>query len=281
MAGVPLIWVDAFCDRPFAGNPAAVCLLERPASAPAMQSLAFELGVSETAFAWPEADGYSLRWFTPAAEVDLCGHATVATAHALRAAGRVGDGPVRFHTRSGVLTAGFETGSVVLDLPADPPAPVDTPAEVPAAWHVRAAAAGRFDLMVELPDAGTVRAVEPHEAATVAAGYRGVIVTAHGEANEGGGGLDRAGAPDYVLRFFAPAVGIPEDPVTGSAQCTLGPYWAVRLGRSELRAVQLSARRGLLQVAVAGDRVRVGGHAVTVLQGAVTGAASDLLLGSG
>lgn len=266
---VPVVWVDAFCDRPFGGNPAAVCLLERPAPEEAMQSLAFEFGLSETAFAWPVGDGYSLRWFTPVAEVDLCGHATVATAHALVATGRVPGGPVRFRTKSGVLTAELATGRVVLDLPADPPVPVERPAAIAAGWPVQATWAGRFDLVVELPDADAVRAVCASDAAAAASQYRGVIVTAPGPEGEA----------DYVLRFFAPAVGVAEDPVTGSAQCTLGPHWSARLCRDELRALQLSARGGALSVTVAGDRVRVGGQAVTVLEGSVTGPAAGLLLG--
>lgn len=267
--GVPVVWVDAFSDRPFGGNPAAVCMLEAPAPEEAMQSLAFELGLSETAFAWPEGDGYSLRWFTPAAEVDLCGHATVATAHALVTTGRVAAGPVRFHTKSGLLTAEPATGRIVLDLPADPPVPVPAPAGVPAGWPVRSTWAGRFDLVIELPDVMALRAVRASDAAPVASRHRGLIVTAPGA----------EGDADYALRFFAPAVGIAEDPVTGSAQCTLGPYWSARLGRAELTAVQLSPRRGVLFVAVAGDRVRVGGRAVTVLEGAVSGRAAELLLG--
>lgn len=272
---VPLVWVDAFCDRPFGGNPAAVCLLEHPAPTESMQSLAFELGLSETAFTWPHGDGYSLRWFTPVAEVDLCGHATVAAAHALRTTGRVHVETLRFHTLSGVLTAGVGTERIVLDLPADPPRPVDPPPGLPASWPVRAAAAGRFDLVVELGDANDVRAVAAADADPVARMFRGMIVTAPADGTES----SADGPADYVLRFFGPAVGVPEDPVTGSAQCTLGPYWSPRLGRSELRAVQLSSRGGVVGVALAGDRVRVGGRAVTVLEGAVTGPAADLLAG--
>lgn len=280
---VPVVWVDAFCDRPFGGNPAAVCILDHPAPADAMQALAFELGLSETAFAWPEDDGYSLRWFTPAAEVDLCGHATVAAAHALRTTKRVGSGPLRFHTRSGVLTAEHGTGRVVLDLPADVPSPVDPPPALPGRWPVQAAAVGRFDLVVELPDAAAVRSVHASDAADAARAYRGVLVTAPGSGRSDRPGArpgsDPAADADYVLRFFAPAVGVPEDPVTGSAQCTLGPFWARRLGRTELTAVQLSGRGGMLHVTVAGQRVRVGGQAVTVLEGAITGEAARRLLG--
>lgn len=268
---VPLIWVDAFCDRPFGGNPAAVCLLEGPAPDDAMQALAFEIGLSETAFAWPEGDGYSLRWFTPRAEVDLCGHATVAAAHALRAP-LIGVRQLRFHTRSGLLTAVLADDVVVLDLPADPPYPVAVPPVLADRWPVTAAAAGRFDLVVELPDAAAVRGVGARDAAEAALGRRGLIVTAPGAGKD-------ADDADYVLRFFAPSVGIPEDPVTGSAQCTLGPYWAPKLGRRTMTAVQLSERHGVLQVSVDGERVQVGGKAVTILEGAVTGRAAARLLG--
>lgn len=283
---VPMFWVDAFSEEPFGGNPAAVCLLERPAPEPAMQALALELGLSETAYVWPDGGELSLRWFTPAAEVDLCGHATVAAAHALRSSGRVdGTAPVRFRTRSGVLSATFAPQDrVVIDLPADTARPVEPPPALARAWPVRSAAAGRTDLLLELPDAGAVREACPMEAEIAALDVRGVIVTAAGDAGGAPGG--DAGAPggaapagaDYVLRFFAPRVGVPEDPVTGSAQCLLGPFWAERLGRHELEARQLSARGGALHVTVGGERVGVGGRAVTILEGAVSGRAAQRLL---
>ncbi|MHB1584606.1 MAG: PhzF family phenazine biosynthesis protein [Acidimicrobiales bacterium] len=273
---VPLWWVDAFGDGPFTGNPAAVCLLERPADERWMQRLATELHLSETAYVWPVdgsdagADGggeRSLRWFTPAAEVDLCGHATLAAAHALSEAGRAADGSIlRFRTRSGLLVADVAGPMVSIDLPADSPRPLDRPGGtgtdrppfgLPA--EPVAYALGRTDLVVELGDAAEVAAAEPDLGSIAAAPYRGVIVTA-------AGGPDGA---DYVLRFFGPAVGVPEDPVTGSAQCVLAPYWAARLGRSRFAVRQLSLRGGWLEVVLAGDRVRLAGRAATVLTGRV------------
>ncbi len=260
---IPLFWVDAFSERPFAGNPAAVCLLEEPASEPFMQSVATELGISETAFVWPLADGsLSLRWFTPACEVDLCGHATVAAAHALRQAGRCESGEVlRFTTRAGVLTARFvgdDRALVELDFPAQPCDQVPLPVALAA---IRDDAHGVGDngdfLVVELAHAAAVRDFVPDLGAISSLDARGMLLTAPG-------GPEGA---DYVLRHFAPRFGIDEDPVTGSAQCALGPWWAVRLGRDVLQAVQLSARGGRLRVQVDGDRVRIAGGAVTVLAG--------------
>lgn len=268
---VPLYWVDAFCDRPYGGNPAAVCLLSSPAPVDAMQSLAFELGLSETAFVWPCPEGFSLRWFTPRAEVDLCGHATVAAAHALTAAGWLGDRhQVRFDTKSGALGATVEGDHVEIDLPAETPAPCDAPQVLTARWPVVAAASGRFDLLVEVADEAAVRDATVDLAGIAALSYRGVIVTARAQSTGPTGA-------DYVLRFFAPRVGVPEDPVTGSAQCLLGPYWRTALGRSSLRARQLSARGGALDVLVEGTRARIGGRAVTVLSGTLSHAVADAL----
>ena len=270
--GVPLVWVDAFSDGPFTGNPAGVCLLDRPAPARAMQSLARELGLSETAFVWPQDGAFSLRWFTPVAEVDLCGHATVAAAHALAAAGRLDGGRARFSTKSGLLEATVGGDDVEIDLPADTPVPVDPPAPLAAHWPVVRAATGRFDLLVELDSEEAVRLVDPVAVDLGALPYRGVSITARAD------GSRAAGAPDYVLRFFAPRVGVPEDPVTGSAQCLLGPYWSATLGVTHLRATQLSARRGALRVRVGATRVGVAGRALTILRGEVTGEAARRLL---
>jgi PhzF family phenazine biosynthesis protein len=264
---VPLCWVDAFSDGPFTGNPAAVCVLERPAPEGAMQSLAFELGLSETAFVWPDEGAFGLRWFTPVAEVALCGHATVAAAHVLAATGRLAGGTVRFSTLSGTLEATVEGDLVEIDLPADTPAPVATPPALSARWPVARAASGRFDLLVEFDEEEAVRRVDPGEVHLAGLPYRGIAVTSPGE------------EADYVLRFFAPRVGVPEDPVTGSAQCLLGPYWAGVLGKTDLRAAQVSARGGALRVRVVPDRVRVAGRATTVLAGAVTGEAARRLHG--
>ena len=269
---VPFFWVDAFTDQRFGGNPAGVCLLDGPADERWMQQLAFELGLSETAYLWPDGahpDGgrpgggrWSLRWFTPAVEVDLCGHATLAAAQALREAGRAADGDrLSFSTRSGLLAATLGGAVIELDLPAARGRPVDPPAILDA-WPVVAAFDGGDDLIVELPDAAAVRSLVPDLAALETVPYRGVVATAVGDGPAGDGA-------DYVLRVFGCGIGIGEDPVTGSAQCTLGPLWAERLGRTVLQAVQLSDRGGRLRVTVAGDRVRVAGGAVTVLRGTV------------
>ncbi len=258
MHGAPLYWVDAFAERPFSGNPAAVCLLEGPAEEGWMQALAAEMGISETAFLWPEAGLLSLRWFTPTSEVDLCGHATVAAAHALRAAGRAADGEtISFTTRSGVLGARLDGDLVELDLPAEQALEVPLPGAL-SGLAALASARGRGGLLVELADADAVRRVVIDLAALATVDVRALYVTA--AADEGA---------DYVLRVFAPAVGIDEDPVTGSAQCLLGPYWADRLGRTTLEAAQLSARGGRLTVTVRGERVTVAGRAFTVVEGQV------------
>jgi PhzF family phenazine biosynthesis protein len=269
-ARVPIVWVDAFSDGPFTGNPAAVCLLERPAAEVAMQSLAFEIGLSETAFVWPEEGGFGLRWFTPLAEVDLCGHATVATAHALSDAGRLEGGRARFSTKSGWLVATVDGDEVEIDLPGEVPKAVDTPELLAAHWPVVRAATARFDLLVELENEDAVRGVDPAALELASLPYRGIAVTARADPNGGA-------AADYVLRFFAPRVGVPEDPATGSAQCYLGPHWAAALACPRLDAVQLSARRGALRVRVDGARVAVAGRAVTVLTGEVAGEAAHRL----
>ncbi len=259
-----ILVIDAFTDRPFAGNPAGVCLLERPADPEWMRRVAAEMRHSETAFLHPLDDGdadYGLRWFTPTVEVDLCGHATLASAHALYETGAVGpDAPIRFATRSGVLvTTRDDRGRIAMDFPAEPAVPVAAPDGLAEALGARPAWVGRnrFDLLVEVADEDTVERLSPDLAAVGALDARGVVVTA------ASGRPDR----DFVSRFFAPAVGVPEDPVTGSAHCALGPYWAERLGRSTVVGVQVSARTGRVEVAVRGDRVTLAGHAVTVLDG--------------
>ncbi|MDE3087082.1 MAG: PhzF family phenazine biosynthesis protein [Acidobacteriota bacterium] len=239
--------VDAFTDRPFTGNPAAVALVEAFPGEERMQAVAAEMALSETAFCVGRPDGdHDLRWFTPTVEVDLCGHATLATAHVLGGAGR-------FHTRSGLLTCRSESETVWMDLPADPPVETPPPAGL-ALEGVRGSATCREDLLLELADAALVRALVPDMAAIASLGSRGVIVTAAG---------DRPGV-DCVSRFFAPNAGIPEDPVTGSAHCALAVWWAARTGRTELVGEQASPRGGTVQMVLGGDRVRLGGRAVTV-----------------
>lgn len=240
--------VDAFAERPFTGNPAAVTVLEAFPADGWLQAVAREMNLSETAFLVARPDGdHDLRWFTPAAEVDLCGHATLAAAHV------VGGG--RFHTRSGPLTCTVADGGVIeMDFPADPPVPAAAPpalATVPA----RAWARGRFDLLAELADAEAVRRFVPDLAAIASLDCRGLIVTA---AADPGSGVD------CVSRVFCPAVGVPEDPVTGSAHCTLAGYWSGRTGREELSGFQASSRGGTVRMRCAGDRVVLGGRAVTV-----------------
>jgi predicted PhzF superfamily epimerase YddE/YHI9 len=261
----PLYQVDAFTAAPFAGNPAAVCLLEADQDPAWMQAVAAEMNLSETAFLRPadEPGRYRLRWFTPAVEVELCGHATLASAHVLWSEGLAGTaGELRFDTASGPLAARRDgDGTIWLDFPATPAAPVDPPAGLLEALGGDARWVGRcrFDYLVELADEAAVRDLDPDVRRLRALGARGVIVTAPAGT--------AAGGYDFVSRFFAPGAGIDEDPVTGSAHCTLGPYWAGRLGRPELTGFQASARGGLVRVRPAGDRVLLGGQAVTVLRG--------------
>ncbi len=256
----PIVQVDAFTDRPFAGNPAAVCILDAPREEPWMRDVAVEMNLSETAFLHRVDDGWSLRWFTPAVEVDLCGHATLASAHVLWQDGLLApDAEARFHTRSGLLTAVRRGDWISMDFPAKPEQPAPAPDGLEQALGVRPVYTGRslFDWVVEVESEAVVRAVAPDMGLLAKVDTRGVIVTARGE----GGGYD------FVSRFFAPRVGVPEDPVTGSAHCALAPFWAARLGRDELTGFQASRRGGTVQVRVAGDRVMLGGQAVTVMRG--------------
>ncbi len=236
--------VDAFTDVPFRGNPAAVAILDRFPADRCLQEVAAELNLSETAFVVPRSDGdHDLRWFTPAVEVDLCGHATLAAAHVLARPS------VRFHTRSGVLPCLVGSdGRVTLDFPADDPEPWAL-APDPGLDGVRWAGRGREDVLIELSEAAAVRALVPDLQALARLAARTVIVTAPG---------DRPGV-DCVSRVFGPNVGVPEDPVTGSAHCTLAVHWGRRLGRSELVGVQASRRGGTVHMQLRGERVLLGG----------------------
>lgn len=263
--------IDAFTDRPFAGNPAAVCLLDT-ATWPEegwMQGVAAEMNLSETAFAHPltgKSDAHwALRWFTPTVEVNLCGHATLATAHALHE-DRKAPGTIRFRSRSGVLISHtHHDGTVTLDFPAAIPTETPVPDGLAAALDARPDTTYRTgalqDLLAVFPDEATVRGLTPDFTALIELTrrdrLRGVIATAAGD-NPGSG-------YQFVSRFFAPAAGIPEDPVTGSAHTALAPYWSTRLGRRSLTGMQVSTRTGLVHTAVHGDRVHLTGHAVTVL----------------
>lgn len=251
--------VDAFTDRPFSGNPAAVCIVHEPPAEWWMQDVAREMNLSETAFLLPHDEGYDLRWFTPTTEVDLCGHATLASAHVLWEDGHLGAAEAaRFHTRSGELTAERDGDWVRMDFPAEPCQPADTPDHLESILGVPVVSVhrNRFDLLVELADEKTVRTLTPDLSRLSSIPVRGVIVTSE------------AIAPgfDFVSRFFGPRVGINEDPVTGSAHCALGPFWSDRLGRDELVGYQVSSRGGTVRTRTAGDRVVLGGRAVTVMR---------------
>jgi PhzF family phenazine biosynthesis protein len=257
-----ILQVDAFTDVAFRGNPAAVCLLDEARDDAWMAAVAREMNLSETAFVERRDDGtWGLRWFTPAVEVDLCGHATLASAHALWQCGQADAAEtLRFATRSGILTARQDGAAIVLDFPAEPAEPAAAPAGLLAALGIAAQAVvarNRFDYLVELPTAADVRTLRPEPARLAQVETRGVIVTAPADDD----------AYDFVSRWFGPRVGVDEDPVTGSAHCCLGPWWAARLGRDELRGYQASERGGAVGVRVKGARVELTGSAVTVLDG--------------
>jgi len=256
-----IVQVDAFTAERFRGNPAAVCVLEEAADEGWMRDVAREMNLSETAYLVPRSDGsWGLRWFTPATEVDLCGHATLASAHVLWTEGHASDAELHFHTRSGVLTARREVDGIMLDFPAAPAAVVAAPAGLLEALGVEAGAVvarNRWDYLVEVGTAAEVRALQPDMARLAAIDMRGVIVTAVSDEPE----------HDFVSRWFGPRVGVPEDPVTGSAHCALGPWWQERTGRSELVGWQASARGGRVGVRMRGARVELVGSAVTVLRG--------------
>ena len=261
---VALVQVDAFAREVFQGNPAAVCLLSGPVDEAWMQSVAGEMNLSETAFLLRRSSGaYGLRWFTPKVEVDLCGHATLASAHVLWEDGIVPrDAGMCFETRSGVLRATRHADWIKLDFPAEPPAPAEPPPDLAAALGVEPRYVGRnrFDYLLEVDSEAVVREVSPDFAALRRLGGRGFIVTSQA----------CGGAFDFVSRFFAPACGIDEDPVTGSAHCCLGPYWGQRLRQDSLTGYQASSRGGVVRVRVAGDRVHLHGQAVTVFRTTLT-----------
>lgn len=247
--------VDAFTCTPFAGNPAAVCLREQPADESWMKSVAREMNLSETAFLHPIPGGFSLRWLTPAVEVKLCGHATLASAHTLWMTGTVPpEEPVRFHTLSGWLTCRREGEWIAMDFPAVKGHMTEAPAGLAAALGAepRSCVRNAMDLLIEVADEATVRGLSPNFSALALLPVRGVVVTSRSTAEK----------YDFVSRFFAPAAGVNEDPVTGSAHCALGPFWQERLGKSDFTAYQASARGGTVKVSVRGDRVILRGQAV-------------------
>jgi PhzF family phenazine biosynthesis protein len=256
---LPLFLVDAFADQPFTGNPAAVCLLSSLNDSAWMQQVASEMAQAETAFVSPRGEDWDLRWFTPQSEVDLCGHATLAAAHVLQQSGRCQvDRPIRFHTRSGLLTATPHVHDIELDFPAVTLKAMSPPEALIPALGVQPLAvfSAGPDIVVELLDAEMVKGLTPDLEQLRFCAQRGVGVMAAGSGNA-----------DVVSRFFAPAVGIPEDAVTGSLHCALGPYWARRLKRNRLRCFQASQRGGWITLQVGAERVGLIGQARIVVTG--------------
>ena len=256
--GTTIYQVDAFTNKAFSGNPAGVCVLERPADELWMQNVALEMNVSETAFLYPQDEAYNLRWFTPTVEVDLCGHATLASAHVLWETGLLGrDKDAHFNTRSGLLTAGLKNGRIELNFPNEEATEAHAPEYLIEALGIDPIYIGknRFDYIIELASEKEVRETTPDFNLLSRVNTRGVIVTS----------LSDSPGYDFVSRFFAPTAGIIEDPVTGSAHCCLGPYWGKRLHKSEFKAYQASSRGGEVYVRNEGERVMLGGEAVTVL----------------
>lgn len=257
--------VDAFTNKPFCGNPAGVCILASAAAETWMKQIAREMNLSETAFLYPVDDGYNLRWFTPAVEVDLCGHATLASAHILYETGLLDPGAqARFHTKSGLLTAQKSGGWIELDFPVKIEAPAEIPPGLTEALGVEPLYVGKnqFDYLVEVGSEKTVRGIRPNFSLLKQLPVRGTMVTARS---------DEGSSYDFVSRFFAPAVGIDEDPVTGSAHTCLTPYWSAKLGKIEMTAFQASERGGVLRLRNLGDRVAISGQAVTVIKGELVG----------
>jgi PhzF family phenazine biosynthesis protein len=256
----PIVQVDAFTNTPFAGNPAAVCVLSQPVEDDWMRQVAQEMNLSETAFLLKQADGYNLRWFTPAVEIDLCGHATLASAHTLWTEGHLPAGEeARFHTRSGLLTAQQQGDWIVLNFPATPGQPELASEGLLEALGATAISVqkSRFDYLIELASENEVRGLTPDFTQLRQMPVRGVIVTSRSEDP----------TYDFVSRFFCPGAGVDEDPVTGSAHCALAPFWSDRLGKHDFLAYQASKRGGVLKVTLQGDRVLLSGQAVTVLRG--------------
>lgn len=257
---LPLFQVDAFTNQLFRGNPAAVCLLDRKHDDRWMQALAAEMNLSETAFLLKQPDGYSLRWFTPGIEVDLCGHATLASAHVLFETGRASNGEeIHFHTLSGLLTASLKDDWIELNFPTQPPEEIEPPKDLIEAIGISPTFCGKSKnkYLFEVADENILKKLQPDFSAISKLTKEDMIITS-ASATENF---------DFVSRFFAPGIGINEDPVTGSAHCVLAPYWHDRLGKFEFNAFQASSRGGVLKVRLAGDRTFISGQAITVFKG--------------
>ncbi len=266
---VPIVQVDAFTATPYGGNPAAVCILNAPRDDKWMATIAMEMNLSETAFLVPDAadhGAYQLRWFTPAVEVALCGHATLGSAHVLWESGRLAPhAPARFHTKSGLLTCTRMGHWIEMDFPATFVEPAEPPAQLAEAIGADLKFTGRskFDYLVEVADEATVRALKPNHHLLRQLPVRGIIATSLADAAN-------THNYDFVSRFFAPGSGIDEDPVTGSAHCALAPFWHQRTGKAEMTGYQASARGGIVKVRPVEDRVFLSGQAVTTLRGELT-----------
>jgi predicted PhzF superfamily epimerase YddE/YHI9 len=257
---LPMYQIDAFTDHLFGGNPAAVCPLDAWLPDATLQAIAAENNLSETAFLVPQGDDYALRWFTPTVEVDLCGHATLASGHVVLNMLAPKRDSVRFHTaKAGTLTVSRHGDLLAMDFPARPATPAAPAPGLLAALGGKPLEVLRArDYLVVYETAAEIAALQPDIVALGKVDCWAAIVTAPGDDNL-----------DFVSRFFAPAQGVPEDPVTGSAHCTLVPYWAARLGKTELEAWQLSRRGGALSCALNGDRVRIAGRAIVYLEGRI------------
>ena len=260
MKTAPIYQVDAFSDKLFHGNPAAVCLLEKWPEDEVLQRIAQENNLSETAFLVANVQGFEIRWFTPAVEVDLCGHATLASAHVLFNIRNSDQNSIIFDSRSGPLTVLNNQSSITLDFPADPPKRTN---HLPGLMDALGLSQGEIyqgktDLMVTLENQDMVQEISPDFYQLKKLNVRGIIVTAPGDDT------------DFVSRFFAPSSGIDEDPVTGSAHCTMTPFWSNRLAKTQLTARQLSPRTGDLQCELVDNRVRLSGMAVTYLTGIIS-----------
>lgn len=259
--GLPIFHVDAFTSSPFKGNAAAVCILDQPREDAWLQKVAGEMNLAATTFLYPQDDGYRLRWFSAQTELELCGHGTLASAHTLWEQGYLAsDIQARFYTRGGFLTAKQDGAWIELDFPAKPEVEAEALPILSASLGVTPRYIGKsqLDYLVEVESEDVVRTIRPDFALLATVPARGVIITAAANA---------ASAYDFVSRFFCPSVGINEDPVTGSAHCALSPFWSKRLGRAQLTGYQASARGGIVRVQLDGERVHLGGQAVTVARG--------------
>ncbi len=261
---IPIFQVDAFTVKPFKGNPAGVCLLEQPRDAAWMQAIATEMRLSETAFLSPKGNDYNLRWFTPSTEVDLCGHATLASAHILFELGFYDpDETIFFHTRSGVISATFNHGTIELDMPLIRPVPAESsPLLEEILGQVPLAVARSEDksiLLAEIADPAALETFDPDFKKISTLEEINLVITAQ----------TSEGKFDFISRFFSPKTGIPEDPVTGLGHCILTPYWAEKLNKDQLVAYQASARGGTVWCRLGKERVYLGGKAVTLFSGEV------------